>query len=200
MKITIKKAVLEDAEAISHSGGQSFCDTFGWQFKHVLKELDVYVEQTYAVEKIRKGLENENNVFWIAFAEGKPIGFAKLKMNSAYDESTSHSQLQKIYVLHEYLGTGAGKMLYTELEKEWQKLDSKYLWLLVEINNKRAIRFYEKNGYLKKSRSEFIIGSQTFEFELMEKKKASIVFSLSLSLFCTNQKQSILPQVVRNFR
>jgi len=174
MKISVRKAKLDEAWAISETGGQSFRDTFAWQFKHVLKELDAYVEKTYAREKIVSGLENENNVFWLAFADEKPIGFAKLKKQSGYAGKEGFSQLQKIYVLHEYLGTGAGKMLYQVLEKEWQSLNSKFLWLLVEIHNERAIRFYEKQGYLKKKRTEFVIGSQTFVFELMEKKKASI--------------------------
>jgi len=176
MKISVRKATNEEAEAISKTGAQSFRDTFGWQFEHVLDELNAYVEKTYSVEKINNGLRNENNVFWLAFADDKPIGFAKLKKQSAYGqkEEERYSQLQKIYVLHEYLGTGAGKMLYTALEEEWGKLDSDFLWLLVEVNNERAIRFYERQAYLKKERSEFIIGSQTFAFELMEKRKASI--------------------------
>jgi ribosomal protein S18 acetylase RimI-like enzyme len=170
MKISVRKATIQDAEAISQTGSQSFRDTFGWQFDHVLQEMENYVEKTYSVEKINKGLVNDNNVFWLAFADEKPIGFAKLKKHSGYNEDEGFSQLQKIYVLHEYLGTGAGKILYVALEEEWQALNSNFLWLLVEINNKRAIRFYEKKGYLKKQRTEFVIGSQTFEFELMEMK------------------------------
>lgn len=174
MEISIKKATIQDAIAISKTGGQSFRDTFGWQFVGFEEDLDAYVKKTYGVNKIAAGLENDNNVFWLAYADGKPIGFAKLKKKSGYDTNEGFSQLQKIYVLHEYLGTGAGKMLYAALEEEWRKMSSKYLWLLVEINNKRAIHFYEKQGYLKKNRTEFAIGRLNFEFEIMEKKKVSI--------------------------
>lgn len=176
MEIYIREATIQDAKSISQVGSQSFRDTFGWQFEGFEDDLNAYVEKTYAESKIEASLRSENNILWLAFVDEKPVGFAKFKIRSSYrKEDISHSELQKIYVSQEYLGSGAGKILYAALEEKWTSLDTDFIWLLVEVNNARAIRFYEKEGYYKKSKADFVIGRLTFKFELMEKKKVSIV-------------------------
>ncbi len=42
-----------------------------------------------------------------------------------------------------------------------------YIWLDTHIDNEKAIRLYEKNGFTKMERYFFIIGTQVFEYHLM---------------------------------
>jgi hypothetical protein len=46
-----------------------------------------YLEYTYNVDKIVKSINKENNVFFIAFVENVPVGFAKVKKYSLNDRS-----------------------------------------------------------------------------------------------------------------
>ena len=47
--------------------------------------------------KIEAGIEKPNNIFWIAFVDHLPVGYAKLKLNSKSEfiESKDVCQLQK---------------------------------------------------------------------------------------------------------
>ena len=50
-----------------------------------------------------------------------------------------------------------------------------YIWLDTHISNEKAIRFYEKNGFKKIGNYFFTIGTQTFEYYVMELPVAGTV-------------------------
>ena len=91
------------ADVISSIGKQSFRDAFAHLFKNK-EDLLEYLEYTYHRDKILKSLEKENNVFFLAFVENVPVGFAKAKKYSLNEqiESIAQMELQKIYVLSYY--------------------------------------------------------------------------------------------------
>jgi diamine N-acetyltransferase len=171
MKIEVKKAEFEDAEYISLLGRITFRETFGHLFS-IQEELETYLNDTFSVEKIRSSIMKENNVFWLAFVDDLPIGYAKFKKKSWFDDAEREavSQVQKIYILKDFLKLKLGFNLYQHIENEAISLDSKLLWLVVLHTNDRAIKFYEKIGFEKTRQHFFDIGSQHFQFELMVKK------------------------------
>jgi diamine N-acetyltransferase len=171
MKIEVKKAQFEDAPYISLLGRITFTETFGHLFP-IQEELDTYLNDTFSVEKIRSSIMKENNVFWLALADDLPIGYAKFKKKSWFDDADREavSQVQKIYILKDFLKLKLGFNLYQHIENEAISLNSKSLWLVVLETNDRAIQFYEKVGFEKTKRHFFDIGSQHFQFELMVKK------------------------------
>ena len=79
-----------------------------------------YNNLTFSVEKIEKGIKKSNNVFFIAFINRLPVGYAKLKLNSKSEfiESTNTCQLQKIYVLRDFLSMKIGFELQNLLLKK----------------------------------------------------------------------------------
>lgn len=172
MEITIKKASIEDASKISYLGKTTFSETFGHLFP-IQHELNDYLEATFAAEKIASSLAKGNNVFWLAFADDLPVGYAKLKKYSPLEnfDNQSTSQLQKIYVLKDFLDKKIGILLFQAVEEEITTLQKKHLWLVVLHTNFRAIHFYEKNGFHKHKKHFFMIGTQNFEFEVMLKSK-----------------------------
>lgn len=170
MSILVKKAQVNDARHIAGLGRTTFQETFGHLFP-VAAELEIYLQNTFSVEKIASSLAKDNNVFWLAWDGQTPVGYAKLKIKSWHndEETEGVSQLQKIYVLQAYLDQKIGKLLYETLEQEVLKIGSKKLWLVVLHTNEKAIRFYEKAGFVKTQKHYYTIGSQKFEFELMSK-------------------------------
>ncbi|MBR7041619.1 MAG: GNAT family N-acetyltransferase [Clostridia bacterium] len=83
-----------------------------------------------------------DNVF-IAKDGGKVVGF------SAYgryrgDDLEDAGEIIAIYVLKEYYGTGAGRLL---MDRALSMLDQKKVALWVLKGNRRAERFYEKCGF-----------------------------------------------------
>ena len=168
--LEIRLAKKEDAPFIAFLGRITFTETFGHFFRDQQDLLD-YNNLTFSVEKIENGIEKPNNVFWIAFVNRLPVGYAKLKLNSKSEfmESKNICQLQKIYVLKDFLSMRIGFELQNSLMKKAQGLKFKEIWLSVLNSNERAINFYRKNGFEKIGNHDFQIGKENFEFIAMRK-------------------------------
>jgi ribosomal protein S18 acetylase RimI-like enzyme len=168
MKIQIITAVPSDAAVISSIGRQSFRDAFAHLFEDG-KVLQEYLDYTYNVDKIAKSIRKENNVFFLAFVENVPVGFAKVKRHSLNEQidSIAQMELQKIYVLTYYHGSGAGAALMQRVLDFANEIKPDFLWLDTHMTNEKAIRFYEKNGFAIVGKHHFVIGEQTFEYHLM---------------------------------
>ena len=168
MNIKVIIANAAHADSISSIGKQSFRDAFGHLFKNK-DELLEYLEYTYHPDKILKSLEKENNIFFLAFIENVPIGFAKVKKYSLNEqiESIAQMELQKIYVLSYYHGSGAGQALLQAVMELATEIQPDYIWLDTHVSNLKAIRFYERSGFRKAGKYLFTIGTQTFEYYLM---------------------------------
>ena len=169
-KAKIRIATVDDATHISALGKITFSETFGHLFTDK-QDLHHYVETTFSVPKIRSGLHKSSNVFWIAFVNEKPVGYAKLKLDSPTEfvDTTSVCQLQKIYVLKEFLSLKIGLELQEQLLLKAKELSYEYIWLSVLNSNDRAIRFYKKNGFDLIGNHDFTIGQEHFDFFAMGK-------------------------------
>jgi ribosomal protein S18 acetylase RimI-like enzyme len=76
-------------------------------------------------------------------------------------------ELQKIYILSYYHGSGAGQALLDAVIDLASKVQPDFLWLDTHIQNEKAIHFYERNGFRRGGKYLFTIGTQTFEYYLM---------------------------------
>lgn len=168
--IEIRLAKKEDAPFIALLGRTTFTETFGHFFRDHQDLIDYY-NLTFSVQKIEAGIEKPNNIFWIAFANRLPVGYAKLKLNSYSDfvESTGVCQLQKIYVLKDFLSMRIGFELQDSLLKKAKELNFQKVWLSVLDSNERAINFYKKAGFEEIGNHDFQIGKENFEFVAMDK-------------------------------
>lgn len=169
--IEIRLAKKEDAKYIALLGRITFTETFGHFFRDKQDLLDYY-NLTFSVEKIENGIEKPNNVFWIAFVNRLPVGYAKLKLNSKSEfmKSKKSCQLQKIYVLKDFLSMKIGFELQNLLLKKAKELEFDKIWLSVLNSNERAISFYKKNEFKKIGNHDFKIGKEYFEFIAMKRE------------------------------
>nr|WP_321356408.1 GNAT family N-acetyltransferase [uncultured Draconibacterium sp.] len=172
--IQIRKATIEDARYIALLGRVTFAETFAEYFRDE-QDLFDYHEQTFSVSKITTSLEKENNCYWIAFWNELPVGYAKLKVFSATEfiETEEVAQLQKIYVLKEFLNKNVGKLLMSELMMSFNASDKSHIWLSVLKTNERAIKFYNKNKFEQVGEHLFQIGKEVFDFYVLYYEKAS---------------------------
>lgn len=67
--------------------------------------------------------------------------------------------LLSICVLPEYRGTGVAHELVDEFLNTLKSKERKYCLLTVKVNNKRGVKFYEKNGFEK-----YIIKADTIAY------------------------------------
>ena len=169
--IEIRLANEEDARYIALLGRITFTETFGHLFRDQ-KDLIDYYNRTFTVQKIEDGMKKQNNIFWIAFVNRLPVGYAKLKLDSKSEfiDTKDVCQLQKIYVLKDFLSMKIGYELQDSLLKKAKELNFDKVWLSVLNSNDRAINFYKNTGFEKIGNHDFQIGKENFEFIAMNKQ------------------------------
>ncbi len=170
-KIEIRLANKDDSKFIALLGRVTFTETFGHFFSDKQDLLDYY-NSTFSVDKIESSFSKPNNIYWIAFVDRLPVGYAKLKLNSQSEfiSERNVSQLQKIYVLKDFLSMKIGFELQNLLLNKAIEEKISKIWLSVLNSNERAINFYLKNGFVEIGNHDFQIGKENFEFIAMSKR------------------------------
>ncbi len=169
MKIEIRRATLEDAAIIVELGRQTFTETFGHLFTPTA--LQAYLDATFNHIKIYNSLQKPYNQYFISIFESKPVGYAKIKLNSTIPEIQAERpvQLQKLYVLQDFITQKVGAALMQSVLQLPDIQFNDLMWLVVLQSNERAIRFYEKFNFIKYSEYAHQIGGNRFEYYIMIK-------------------------------
>ena len=85
----------------------------------------------------------------------KPKNILKIEINKKQVGFVNLSQRGKVFyikdldIIPEYRNKGYGSKLLLALEKEAKNRKVKRIWLHVNVSNKKAIRLYTKNKYIK---------------------------------------------------
>ena len=170
-KVEVRTASKDDAGFIALLGRVTFTETFGHHFRDRQDLLDYY-DATFSVDKIEKSISKSSNLYWIALADGLAVGYAKLKLNSPSEFIAGENtcQLQKIYLLKDFLSLRIGFQLQNALLDRAQEEGFGIIWLSVLKSNQRAIDFYTRTGFEEIGNHDFQIGKENFEFTAMSKK------------------------------
>lgn len=169
-QLVIRKATAADAEIVALLAQITFDETFGHMFRD-RHDMINYFNHTFSVAKIRSSITKENNVFWLAFADELPVGYAKLKLYSPIEKVADKNcaQLQKIYLRKDYLNQQIGEKLQRAMFDEAIELGKKTIWLSVLKTNYRAFQFYHKHHFKIVGEHLFSVGQETFDFYILEK-------------------------------
>ena len=168
--MTMRLANHEDAQHIALLARVTFSETFGHLFRD-RQDLLNYLDKTFNVPKIEESLSKPNNVFWIAFVNRLPVGYAKLKLNSnsSFIDNENVCQLQKIYVLKDFISHKIGFQLQSLLLEKAKELNFDMIWLSVLRTNEHAVKFYERNSFKTTGSHNFSIGKEDFDFIAMSR-------------------------------
>ena len=106
MTLDVIRAGPSEASVVALLGRITFGETFGHLFHDHREDLRTYLDATFDVAKIERSLGKPENTCWLACRNELPAGYAKLKYPSAPPGKPGRdaAQLQKIYVLREFLG------------------------------------------------------------------------------------------------
>lgn len=145
--IIVREATIDDAEEIASIGKQSYSWAFAYLFPQDV--LSRYLQRTYSQEKIAGSLCKSNNLYFVAQASGQTLGFLKFKRDCPHPEiiAPRQWQLQKMYVQPDHISRGVGQALMQAGEQRVGREKIDVVWLLVHVDNSRAISFYEKFHY-----------------------------------------------------
>lgn len=156
-------------ESVREIGRTTFLETFG--ARNSVENMAQYLEEGFAREKIKAELENKNSLFYGVKKDGQLIAYLKLNFGPAQTELQDpvSLEIERIYVLQAFHGTGVGQLLYDKAIEVALEHKLEYIWLGVWEENKRAIRFYKKNGFVAFDQHIFRVGEEE-QTDLMMKK------------------------------
>ncbi|MEY3646668.1 MAG: hypothetical protein RL127_1376 [Bacteroidota bacterium] len=168
--LQIRQAKLEDLAALQMIGRKTFAETF--EAGNSEENLASYLAEGFSTEKLSAELANAYSHFYFAETNGQVLGYLKVNTGEAQTENQDPSalEIERIYVLQEFHGKEVGQKLYLKAGKEvGQKLylkalsiaheqNAPYIWLGVWEKNPRAIRFYEKQGFVEFDQHIFQLG------------------------------------------
>jgi ribosomal protein S18 acetylase RimI-like enzyme len=157
--ITIKRATSQDVHALQKIGRQTFFETFS--SGNTEENMKVYLEEGFSILKLTSELENKNSQFYFAILDHDIIGYLKLNVGPSQTELKDKGalEIERIYVLQDFHGKKVGQLLYEKAISVAKELKADYVWLGVWEKNQRAIRFYEKNGFVEFDKHIFRLGN-----------------------------------------
>lgn len=167
--IKIKKADFGDLETLKEISRSTFFETFAESNSE--SDMQQYLNVNFSLDKLGAELGNKDSLFFIAWDGAFAIGY--LKVNSAQaqtDLCEDHSlEIERIYVLNAYHGKKVGQLLYDQAVEIADQLGKTSVWLGVWEQNPRAIRFYEKNGFVAFGSHVFKMGDDE-QIDIMMRK------------------------------
>jgi ribosomal protein S18 acetylase RimI-like enzyme len=167
--ITITRATINDLAVIQQVGQETFFETFVQS--NTEADMKKYLAESFNDEKVKAELANPDSLFFIAWEEGNPIGYLKVNTGNAQTDlqDVNALEIERIYVKSAYHGKKVGNRLYEKALEVAQSLQKSYMWLGVWEENPRAIRFYEKNGFVAFDKHLFMLGDDEQTDILMRK-------------------------------
>lgn len=167
--ITIQKVTLNDITALQHVGRKTFADTFADSNSE--ENMAKYLDEGFSSKKLTNELSNPDSQFYFAVQDKTIVGYLKLNTGGAQTELLDQYalEIERIYVLADYHGKSVGQHLYDKAMQVATALKASYVWLGVWEENLRAVRFYEKNGFVAFDKHVFKLGEDE-QTDIMMKK------------------------------
>ncbi len=150
---TIERATVKDIPTIRQMASVVFPATY----KEILtpEQLDYMMEWMYSEESLRKQMEEEGHIYFIAYEECEAAGYVSIQQ-----ESADVFHLQKIYVLPYFQKYHLGKLLFEQAIRAIKQMHPDDCRMELNVNrHNKALGFYEHMGMQKLREGDFPIGN-----------------------------------------
>jgi len=154
----IRNVKEDEVEQLQKIGRQTFSETFSSGNNE--EDMIKYLDEGFSSEKLKAELNDKESEFYFALLDNEVIGYLKINFGQAQTELKEDStlEIERIYVLNKFHGKKVGQQLYEKAIKIARQKSVDYVWLGVWEKNPRAIRFYEKNGFIAFDKHIFKLG------------------------------------------
>lgn len=170
--IAVRKAELDDLAAVQAIARATFFETFA--ATNTEADMQHYLTETFSDAAVSAELSHPDSSFFIAWEDETPIGYLKINTGPAQTEPQGDTalEIERIYVRTAYHGKKVGQLLYEQALAIAHQQNKTQLWLGVWEENPKAIRFYEKNGFVAFDKHGFQLGTDQQTDILMRKALA----------------------------
>lgn len=165
--ITYRDAMPADGAELAAMAKRSFTDTFGTLYRP--EDLAAFLDQTFGEKGLPAQLTDPAYTVRVAVDEsGEIVGFAKIGPVAFPGEWPATAiELHQLYVRGDQHGAGVGPALM-DWAIDVARADGRMEVILsVYVDNARAIRFYERYGFVEIGRYVFMVGEQPDDDRIM---------------------------------
>lgn len=156
--LTIVPVRVADVKVLQQLSRDTFSETFGSM--NTPENMAHYLEVEFSLSKLTAELNDPRAAFYFARLGDAAVGYLKLNVGAAQTELQDPNalEIERIYVRKAFLGQAVGQALFEQALEVARQRQSSYVWLGVWEENPRAIRFYEKNGFVAFGKHLFKLG------------------------------------------
>ena len=167
--IKTRRVTISDIPALMEIGRKTFQETFATS--NTPEDMEKYLAESFSENKLSRELNNEHSLFYFALLNDCVIGYLKVNRGISQTELQDECSLEieRIYVLQEFQGKKVGQVLYEKAIELAIQYRVDYVWLGVWEENKRALSFYQKNGFVAFNQHIFKLGDDE-QTDIMMKK------------------------------
>jgi ribosomal protein S18 acetylase RimI-like enzyme len=166
MPISIRRALVDDAQALSRLGAATFRDTF--ERDNTPGDMQLYLATAFTPERQAAEIADHASTLLVAEHHGEPadaelVGYAHLVSGPAPGPVTGPAPLEikRLYVSRSWHGKGVAQALMDAAIHAARTRGAKTLWLGVWERNPRAAAFYSKYGFERVGEQTFVLGTDT---------------------------------------
>ncbi len=159
MNLHLSKCTNSDLDRLLSISRKTFIDAF--ENHNNPDDFKAYMETAFSREQILRELTNPQMSFYLVYSEDEPIAYFKLNEDEAQRDIKDENamELERIYVKSEFQRNKIGHFMLNNIKRIAVSKNKSYLWLGVWEKNGKAIRFYEKNGFIKFGKHPYFIGT-----------------------------------------
>ncbi len=165
MTPVLRRAGVADAPLMVTLGCETFAETFGHLYHP--DDLALFLAR-FTVAAWEAELADPRFHVVLAMAGDDAVGYAKLGPPSLpFEAEGTAIELRQFYVRQGWQGSGLAARMMAEMLAVARGRGADELYLSVFVDNHRARRFYERYGFVRVGRYDFMVGNHRDEDYVM---------------------------------
>lgn len=124
------------------------------------KDLEDYISKSFSPDTLKKEIQNPCIHYQLIVTSNEILGYSKLEehLPPVSIPNSKVIELARIYLRKKYWNQGLGEPFLNQQFEVSRQLNMTGIWLSVWIENKQALRFYEKHGFQTIGEQTFMVG------------------------------------------
>ncbi|MGV3530596.1 MAG: GNAT family N-acetyltransferase [Flavisolibacter sp.] len=144
----IVRAGIKDIDVLVDIGRRSLLESHGHSAPADVFQAYLDAKVTHAA--LQQELADPHNIFHIIYDNHKPAGYSKIIYSQPVKDVAENNltKMERLYLLEEYHGLQLGHLLLQHNISLSLQQGEAGMWLYVWKENERALRFYEREGFV----------------------------------------------------
>ena len=158
-EISLFRAALQHCQELYDISRHTFYESFGPPV-NTESNIQKYINEYITLDIISTELKNSHIYYFLLKSEKEALGYLKINTYDSQTENLGEKaiEIERIYIKKQFQNHNLGKLLLDQAINLGRQLEKSFVWLGVWEENKRAINFYSKSGFVPFDKHTFILG------------------------------------------